>query len=83
MLPISIGSPTTSLTYEESWLSHLDPRPGEVVLDAGSGMVRSPVPRDHGRPGGRAVGVDLSADLVERANERAASTPAWSTASVT
>ena len=59
-----------------SWLSHLDVRPGEVVLDAGSGM--GEVTRALATmvaPAGRAVGVDLSADLVERATERAASTP--------
>jgi len=59
-----------------SWLSHLDVRPGEVVLDAGSGM--GEVTRGLATmvaPGGRAVGVDLSSDLVARATERAASTP--------
>jgi SAM-dependent methyltransferase len=59
-----------------SWLSYLELQPGEVVLDAGSGM--GEVTRALATmvaPAGRAIGVDLSADLVERANERAASTP--------
>ena len=45
-------------------------------MDAGSGM--GEVTRALATmvaPGGRAVGVDLSSDLVERATERAASTP--------
>ncbi len=59
-----------------SWLSRLDPRPGEVVLDAGSGM--GEVTRALATmvaPAGRAIGVDLSADLVKRANVRAANIP--------
>lgn len=59
-----------------TWFSYLDLRRGEVVLDAGSGM--GEVTRDLASmvgPVGRAVGVDLSADLVGRANERAVGTP--------
>jgi ubiquinone/menaquinone biosynthesis C-methylase UbiE len=55
------------------WLSSLNLAPGQVVLDAGSGM--GEVTRalaDMVRPGGRAIGIDLSAELVERARLRAA-----------
>lgn len=56
----------------ERWLEALDVRPGEVVLDAGSGMgeVALDLAARVG-PSGRAVGVDLSSELVERARERA------------
>lgn len=55
------------------WLEHLALAPGVTVLDAGSGMgevVRMMAERV--APGGRAIGIDLSAEMVARASERAA-----------
>jgi ubiquinone/menaquinone biosynthesis C-methylase UbiE len=55
------------------WFERLGLRSGDAVLDAGSGM--GEVTRMLAglvQPGGRAVGVDLSAELVGRARERAA-----------
>jgi SAM-dependent methyltransferase len=54
------------------WFAKLDLTAGKTVLDAGSGM--GEVTRALGdlvAPGGRAVGVDLSTELVARARERA------------
>jgi SAM-dependent methyltransferase len=54
------------------WFERLRLGPGDAVLDAGSGM--GEVTRTLAglvQPGGNAVGVDLSVELVERARERA------------
>jgi ubiquinone/menaquinone biosynthesis C-methylase UbiE len=59
-----------------SWFEWLRLGPGDAVLDAGSGM--GEVTRMLAtlvRPSGRAVGVDLSAELVERARARAEAVP--------
>jgi SAM-dependent methyltransferase len=59
------------------WLERLRLQPGDTVLDAGSGM--GEVTRTLAGlvgPGGNAVGVDLSAELVQRARERGESMPA-------
>jgi SAM-dependent methyltransferase len=55
-----------------SWLSVLRLEPGQVVLDAGSGMGENT--RALGEmvaPSGRAIGIDFSSELVARARERA------------
>lgn len=56
----------------ERWLERLDLEVGDVVLDAGSGIGEVALLLA-GRvgPSGRVVGVDLSAELVERARSRA------------
>ena len=57
----------------ERWLEGLQLTPGMVVLDAGSGMgelTRLLAPRVG--PDGRAEGVDLSSELVDRATDAAA-----------
>jgi len=59
---------------------HAEPRPGETVLDLGSGGGIDTIlaAREVG-PTGRAVGIDLLADMVDRAsaNARAAGVDGW------
>lgn len=58
------------------WLAALDLAAGEIVLDAGSGL--GEVTLEAGRrvgPSGRAVGIDLSGELVARARTRARGVP--------
>jgi ubiquinone/menaquinone biosynthesis C-methylase UbiE len=58
------------------WFEQLRLRPGDAVLDAGSGMGEATrMLAERVVPGGHAVGVDLSVELVERARERAVGTP--------
>jgi ubiquinone/menaquinone biosynthesis C-methylase UbiE len=57
--------------HRKRWIERLGLEPGAVVLDAGSGMgeMTTSLAAAAG-PGGRSVGVDLSAELVERARQR-------------
>ena len=56
----------------QRWFEHLRLESGAVVLDAGSGMGEvTAMLADLVGPDGRAVGVDRSAELVARAQERA------------
>jgi ubiquinone/menaquinone biosynthesis C-methylase UbiE len=58
------------------WFKQLRLRPGAAVLDAGSGMGEATqMLAELVKPGGQAVGVDLSVELVERSRQRAEGTP--------
>ena len=53
-------------------MDRLDPRPGQVVVDLGCGTGQTTLELARRvTPGGRAVGVDISAPLLERAREHA------------
>jgi SAM-dependent methyltransferase len=58
------------------WIAKLDLKAGQTVLDAGSGMGEvTQALSELVAPGGRAVGLDLSTELVARARQRASAIP--------
>ena len=53
-------------------MDRLDPRPGQVIVDLGCGTGQTTLELARRvTPGGRAVGIDISASLLERAREHA------------
>lgn len=62
----------TVVGARERWIESLELQAGHVVLDAGSGMGEvALLLADRVGPSGRAVGIDLSAELIGRAQARA------------
>jgi trans-aconitate 2-methyltransferase len=55
-------------SWAQEVIERLDPQPGETILDAGCGSGR--VTEELANRAGRVIGVDASADMIEKARER-------------